>query len=106
MGRNGISCTPHLFSIDEHRAEDGKEYFELHDEVNEVDGEIENVPLDASKADQAVENMINYPLWGEREREESWYEHLWMSGDSLLTMSLKTTPIFHTRYLKLMIEDL
>ena len=55
----------------QHRAQHSLEHLEAHDQVQQVDGEVEGVPMQPHEAEPAVEDVVEHQLWeGEEGRGE------------------------------------
>ena len=52
----------YLFPIVQHRFEYSSKQLEIHDKVDQVYGEVEEIPLETNEAQDAVENMVQTHL--------------------------------------------
>ena len=59
----------------EHRVEDSSEEFEVHDQVQEMYGEVERVGSETKETETAVEYVVEYHL----EKSENTTEHAYMT---------------------------
>ena len=55
----------YLLAIMQHRAQHSLEHLEAHDQVQQVDGEVEGVPMQPHEAEPTVEDVVENQLGGE-----------------------------------------